>query len=221
MLLPNAMPMLAVMRRRPGVVSSSSNGSRITSSRRSATNSGLPVGDSPSTSTTNSSPPRRAIVSASLRVAESRVATACSSRSPVSWPRVSLTCLKPSRSMNKAALSVPVRRARASICSTRSRMSARLGNPVSESCNAWCRMLSSKRALRMAIVAWLARPRSRFETSGSSHRRSGRSVTSPTTRPTGSPSITIGMVATAAAAQLRHQIRQACREHRRSHGPRH
>ena len=70
MRLPNAMPMLAVMRSVPRGASSISNGSRSTSSRRSATNSGLPVGAPPSTSTTNSSPPRRAIVSASRSVAE-------------------------------------------------------------------------------------------------------------------------------------------------------
>ena len=51
----------------------------------------------------------------------SRAATDRRSRSPASWPSVSLTCLKPSRSMNSAALSTPLRRARASICSTRSR----------------------------------------------------------------------------------------------------
>ena len=75
MWLPNAMPMLAVIRSVPRGASSISNGSRSTSSRRSATNSGLPVGAPPSTSTTNSSPPRRAIVSASRSVAESRAAT--------------------------------------------------------------------------------------------------------------------------------------------------
>ena len=138
-------------------------------------------------------------MSPSRSVVESRAATDFRSWSPASWPSVSFTCLKPSRSMNSAAVSVPLRRARASICSTRSRMSVRFGRPVSASCSAWWRMPSSRRALRIAIVAWLATPRRRPASSGSSIMRSGRSTTSPTTRPTRSSFTTIGIVATAAA----------------------
>ena len=47
--------------------------------------------------TTNSSPPILATLSWPRVPSDSRAATAWSSRSPASWPRWSLTCLKPSR----------------------------------------------------------------------------------------------------------------------------
>ena len=56
-----------------------------------------------SSMTTNSSPPSRATVSPSRTHAARRWATCCSSRSPMSWPRVSLRVLKLSRSMNSSA----------------------------------------------------------------------------------------------------------------------
>ena len=59
----------------------------------------------------------------------SRAATARSSSSPTPWPSVSLIDLKLSRSMNSAATGAWLRRARTSICSTRSRISVRLGRP--------------------------------------------------------------------------------------------
>ena len=55
--------------------------------------------------TANSSPPRRATVSAGRTQARRRSATATSSSSPTAWPSVSLTVLKSSRSMNSTATS--------------------------------------------------------------------------------------------------------------------
>ena len=75
----------------------------MTSSTRSATSSGATSSVPPSTRITNSSPPIRPMVSASRSVAVSRSATDCSSRSPASWPSVSLTFLNPSRSRNSVA----------------------------------------------------------------------------------------------------------------------
>ena len=141
MRLPRAMPMLAVMRTRARAASSISNGSRSTSSSRSATNSGLPVGvaalDEHDELVAAEAGDRVALAQGRREPG----ATAFRSRSPASWPSVSFTCLKPSRSMNSAAVSVPLRRARACICSTRSRIRVRFGSPVSESCSAWWRML--------------------------------------------------------------------------------
>ena len=57
----------------------------------------------PSSSTANSSPPRRATVSEERVVLTMRCATACSRRSPASWPRESLMFLKLSRSRNMTA----------------------------------------------------------------------------------------------------------------------
>ena len=85
----------------------------------------------PSAITTNSSPPRRPSASVSRTTPSRRAATARSSWSPAPWPSVSLICLKLSRSMNSAATGVWLRRARTSICSTRSRISVRFGRPVS------------------------------------------------------------------------------------------
>src|SRR5829696_2445614 len=88
-----------------------------------------------SSSTANSSPPRRAAVSLGRRQPWSRQAAATSSWSPAAWPRLSLTCLKSSRSMNSTARSVWSERARA--CSTRSVNRVRLARPVRPSWNAW------------------------------------------------------------------------------------
>ncbi len=54
---------------------------------------------SPSTMTTNSSPPRRATRSFSRTASRRRCAIALSSSSPALWPSVSLIVLKRSRSM--------------------------------------------------------------------------------------------------------------------------
>ena len=74
----------------------------------------------------NSSPPSgRACRSAALSRAK-RSATCCSNWSPASWPRLSLTCLKPSRSTSSTASESRERSERASAWSSRSRKSARL-----------------------------------------------------------------------------------------------
>ncbi len=134
-----------------------SNGSRSTSRMRSAIWSAPP-----STSTTNSSPPRRPIVSLSRRTSPIRPATRRSSSSPTGWPKVSLTPLKPSRSMNIAEASTPRRRAWTSICSARSMISARFGSPVSASCSAWWR---SWPVFSSTIRSARARPRASTWTS--------------------------------------------------------
>ena len=73
--------------------------------------------------------------------------TSASSSSPTSWPRLSLTCLKPSRSSRMTESSARDRSERASACSTRSRKSARFARPVRLSWNA-CRISSSSSATR-------------------------------------------------------------------------
>ncbi|MCY1175621.1 hypothetical protein D9M73_158650 [compost metagenome] len=85
----------------------------------------------PSSNTTNSSPPRRATVSLSRMQAQRRWATCCSSRSPRSWPRVSLRALKLSRSIRITAFVCGLRMPPASTCCRRSSMRRRLARPVS------------------------------------------------------------------------------------------
>ena len=86
-------------------------------------------------STPNSSPPRRATVSAVRSVVLSRSATSWRSTSPWWWPSVSLTSLKWSRSMIITASPPPRRSAARSACWMWSRNSTRLGRPVSASCS--------------------------------------------------------------------------------------
>ena len=57
----------------------------------------------PSIRTANSSPPRRASVSLGRSSDSKRSATTLSSWSPASWPRLSFTCLNPSRSTRSTA----------------------------------------------------------------------------------------------------------------------
>ena len=93
-----------------------------------------------STMTVNSSPPRRETVIDScgctptvstLRRQSVRVcATCCSSRSPTSCPRLSLTTLKRSRSRNINPSTRPLRLARFMPSRRRSRNSTRFGRPV-------------------------------------------------------------------------------------------
>ena len=108
---------------------------RASSSRwdRIWTSSGRPASSS---STANSSPPRRATESPSRTQPSRRSATVFSSSSPAAWPKRSFTDLKPSRSRNSTAICRSCRRDRATACSTRSRKSVRFGSPVSESCRA-------------------------------------------------------------------------------------
>ena len=87
----------------------------------------------PSRMTTNSSPPRRATVSPSRTAATRRWPISLSSKSPCSWPRLSLTSLKLSRSMNISAPCSRVRRPLCSACSSRSSSRRRLGRRVSGS----------------------------------------------------------------------------------------
>ena len=96
-----AMPMLA--RDRDGVVADDVRRPQLA---RQAVGHGqrpLEVGAS-SVRIANSSPPRRATRSRGPDRAEIRSVTAWSSASPAAWPRVSLTTLKSSRSMNRTAV---------------------------------------------------------------------------------------------------------------------
>ena len=90
---------------------------------------------SPSTRMANSSPPMRATVSPTRTHARSRSPTDTSRRSPTSWPRLSFTVLKSSRS-TKSTDTGSSRRC-SSAWSRRSRNSARLASCVSGSWNAW------------------------------------------------------------------------------------
>ncbi|MNM77945.1 hypothetical protein D3C81_898210 [compost metagenome] len=85
----------------------------------------------------NSSPPRRATVSTSRTCSFRRWAMPLSSRSPTGWPRLSLMCLKRSRSRNSTA---PLRLdtcEQVSAACRRFSNRARLGRPVSGSWWAW------------------------------------------------------------------------------------
>ena len=94
--------------------------------------------------TTNSSPPSRATVSAGRTAATIRSASAISSSSPAAWPNMSLTRLKLSMSTNRTAALDSSRSATASACRMRSRHSVRFASPVSESCSACWRICSSR-----------------------------------------------------------------------------
>ena len=131
--------MLAVIESVRPSAPSSSTGWRSTSSTRSATSSGPASSVEASSSTTNSSPPSRPTVSPLADDARrAALRRSRSSSSPAAWPKVSLTCLKPSMSTYSAAdRACCARRARASICSARSSTSTRFGSPVSASWSAW------------------------------------------------------------------------------------
>ncbi len=102
------------------------------------------------TTSRNSSPPRRATVSALRSSVPRRSLTCLSSVSPELWPSVSLTFLKLSRSRYSIATLCSPRRAAA--CSKRSRARLRLGRPVSASCVA----MISMRCCVAAICAFWA-----------------------------------------------------------------
>src|SRR5690554_3324189 len=87
----------------------------------------------PGRTTRNSSPPRRATVLVPRRQLETRLEASISRVSPASWPRVSLMCLKLSRSRNITPTWVSSRRAWAMASFRRSSASMRFGNPVSTS----------------------------------------------------------------------------------------
>ena len=125
----SAMPTLAVtVKLRPSSVKGRCSAS-IT--RRAAASA--PAASERCTSSTNSSPPRRATLSIWRTPAARRSPISTSTRSPKAWPRVSLMCLKWSRSSCSSAKGSPSRAASASARSTRSASSARLGRPVSAS----------------------------------------------------------------------------------------
>ena len=116
---------------------SSTTGSCSAARMRSATSVASFGSSSSSMSTANSSPPSRAAVSPARRQLVSRSLTITSSSSPAEWPRLSLTVLKSSRSMNSTASWPPWRCSRVAAWSTRSRNSAWFASPVSGSWNAW------------------------------------------------------------------------------------
>jgi hypothetical protein len=97
-----------------------------------------------SISSTNSSPPIRATVSASRAAELRRAATSFNTASPAAWPSESLIGLKPSRSTNstatlpalRSAICSPLRAWRCNACARRSSNNMRLGRPVSGSWNA-------------------------------------------------------------------------------------
>src|SRR6185437_4946025 len=137
-----ATPTVAVMVTGPA---ERTNGSLNAAVTRSANASASAESRRFSKSTANSSPLMRAATSDSLAVAARRRAKAVSRSSPSACPSVSLTSLKSSRSMNKTAVTVPVRRASASACSARSANRVRFGSSVSASWKARCRSSSCRR----------------------------------------------------------------------------
>ncbi len=116
---------------------------------------------SPRISAANSSPPRRAAVSPARTESWSLRAASTSSSSPAWWPMVSLTALKPSRSMKSTAVLWSPARRPVRAWRTRRVNRARLGRSVSGSCSAlcwswaWSRTRSvTSRLLRMSPPWW-------------------------------------------------------------------
>ena len=101
----------------------------------------------PSSRIANSSPPKRATVSAGRTATSRRVPTSWRTVSPAAWPRLSFTVLKSSRSMNMTPMEGPPRSERMIECCTRSAKRARLARFVTGSWKAWCASCSSN-ALR-------------------------------------------------------------------------
>ena len=95
----------------------------------------------------NSSPPKRASKFSASTHPASRRATSTRRQSPRTWPMVSLTRLKPSRSRNSTATRSVRPAGRARDWRSRSSKRARFGRWVSGSCTAWCASLASS-ALR-------------------------------------------------------------------------
>ena len=99
----------------------------------------------------NSSPPSRQTVSSARSVARMRRATSHSSRSPAWWPRLSLTCLKSSRSSSRTATASSLRRRPARAAETLTAYCERFARPVSSSRSA--RLETSLSALMRASRA--------------------------------------------------------------------
>ena len=86
-----------------------SNSASRARSNRAAASAASARSVTPSSRTANSSPPKRATVSVGRIVALRRDATSRRTRSPAGWPRLSLTVLNSSRSMNMTATAAPDR----------------------------------------------------------------------------------------------------------------
>ena len=128
---PSAMPIDAEVKTSCPSMSKGIDSSRCT---RSATREASAAVSTPSTSTANSSPPRRATVSPARRVRSRRREIWMSSWSPARWPSESLTTLKRSRSRKSTAKPPRPRPfARSRAIPRRSMNSARFGSPVSAS----------------------------------------------------------------------------------------
>ena len=129
---------------------STTTGAPMATSSLCATSITAAGGVLPLSSTTNSSPPKRATRSPARSAPVMRCATVFSSASPTRWPSESLTRLKWSRSMNSSASVLPWASAcgiSASMCSMNA---VRLGSPVSASWCArwWMRLRASRRSRR-------------------------------------------------------------------------
>ena len=100
----------------------------------------------------NSSPPWRATTSI-LRIAERRPRSdRLHNSSPAACPKLSLTSLKLSRSMNRTAAPLSVRAARSRAESRCSRNEARFARPVSESCSAaWASFSIASASMRLRV----------------------------------------------------------------------
>ena len=108
--------------------------------------------DGVSTTTTNSSLPRRATRSMLRTVATMRCATSRSTASPICGPRPSLMRLKRSSSSTSTAIWPPV----CKVAPRRSKSSCRFGSPVSSSNCSNCRMRRSaaRRSRRSSMQTW-------------------------------------------------------------------
>ena len=144
----SATPMLAVTNTSPWL---SASGSRKTASRRSASAIEAPWEREAGSSTTYSSPDRRATVAASGTALSRRRATVTSTSSPAAWPRESLMFLNRSRSTkNRVGWTSALHDVRnRSLMWPRSTL--RLGSPVSGS--VWAPWSSSARARVLARTA--------------------------------------------------------------------
>ena len=132
-----------MLARRTSSLCPTRSGTAMASSTRSAVSTASSALRTLSSSTANSSPPKRAAVSLARMTLSRRLANSVSTSSPAAWPSESLTVLKSSRSRNTTPTPPPSRRARADAWRTRSPNSARFARPVTGSWNAWWESCSS------------------------------------------------------------------------------
>ena len=132
-------------------------------------------------SSTSSSPPKRATVSSARSVDITSAAASRRTRSPPAWPKRSLTALKPSKSRKSTASGACSRCWRRSAWSSRSKNSARLGRPVSESWSASCSRRSSapRRRMNAPICAASSSPTGSPSPSSTSRPASSGTTRSP------------------------------------------